>query len=122
LSKKATDQVDKEIGARIRMRRAQIGMSQTKLGSALGITFQQVQKYEKGTNRISVSRLRHIARALGVDTAFFLPKSDGPDSPDWLMFADKDSLELLSLFTQLTNNSMRQAILLLVRSACEHER
>jgi transcriptional regulator with XRE-family HTH domain len=96
-------------------------MSQMKLGEALGITFQQVQKYEKGTNRISVSRLNEIARALAVDAAYFLPKMDGGGLPTGIMPADRDSLELLSLFDRLESKSMRQAILMLVRSACERE-
>jgi transcriptional regulator with XRE-family HTH domain len=63
---KAPNDVDRQVGSRVRMRRMLIGMSQEKLGDALGLTFQQVQKYEKGTNRISASRLQHIARVLGV--------------------------------------------------------
>jgi transcriptional regulator with XRE-family HTH domain len=63
--------VDKHVGSRVRMRRVMLGMSQEKLGRALGITFQQVQKYEKGTNRIGASRLQHIARVLQVPVAFF---------------------------------------------------
>jgi transcriptional regulator with XRE-family HTH domain len=69
--KKATNTVDKEIGSRVRMRRMLIGMSQEKLGEMLGLTFQQVQKYEKGTNRISVSRLLDIANILGVTIHYF---------------------------------------------------
>jgi transcriptional regulator with XRE-family HTH domain len=78
---KATHQVDKEIGTRVRLRRAQIGMSQAELGAALGVPFQQIQEYENGTDRISVSRLNQIAGALGVDPAFFLPEPDGQDLP-----------------------------------------
>ena len=69
--KKSTGSIDNEIGSRVRMRRISIGMSQEKLGDMLGLTFQQVQKYEKGTNRISVGRLVDIARILGVDIHFF---------------------------------------------------
>ena len=69
--KKATGTIDKEIGTRMRMRRMLIGMSQEKLGEMLGLTFQQVQKYEKGTNRISVGRMVDIANVLGVDIHFF---------------------------------------------------
>ena len=69
--KKSTGSIDKEIGGRVRMRRVSIGMSQEKLGDMLGLTFQQVQKYEKGMNRISVARLVEIARILGVDIDFF---------------------------------------------------
>ncbi len=69
--KKSTGTIDKEIGSRMRMRRMLIGMSQEKLGAALGLTFQQVQKYEKGTNRIGASRLHRIASVLGVPINFF---------------------------------------------------
>lgn len=63
---KAPNEVDRHVGGRVRLRRMLVGMSQEKLGDALGITFQQVQKYEKGTNRISASRLQQISRTLGV--------------------------------------------------------
>ena len=69
--KKSTGTIDKEIGSRMRVRRMLIGFSQEKLSEMLGLTFQQVQKYEKGTNRISVSRMIDIANVLGVDIHFF---------------------------------------------------
>lgn len=68
---KSPNEVDRHVGSRVRMRRMLIGMSQEKLGEALGITFQQVQKYEKGTNRVSASRLQQIAGVLGVTVSFF---------------------------------------------------
>src|SRR5919112_3837193 len=72
MSKKATTSIDKEIGRRLRDRRMAIGMSQERLGDLLGLTFQQIQKYEKGANRISASRLTEVARVLGVPiTSFF---------------------------------------------------
>jgi DNA-binding XRE family transcriptional regulator len=61
---------DKHVGARVRMRRLMLSMSQEKLGDAIGLTFQQVQKYEKGTNRISASRLQHISHILQVPCRF----------------------------------------------------
>ena len=61
LAKKAPNPTDKHVGSRVRMRRMMLGMSQEKLGDALGLTFQQVQKYEKGTNRIGASRLQQIS-------------------------------------------------------------
>ena len=69
--RKAGNPFDQHVGARVRMRRLLLGMSQEKLGTALNLTFQQVQKYEKGTNRIGASRLKDIARILGVPPAFF---------------------------------------------------
>jgi len=69
--KKTPDPVDKHVGARVRMRRMLVGMSQEKLGEALGLTFQQVQKYEKGSNRIGASRLQQISTVLNVPVDFF---------------------------------------------------
>ena len=69
--KKLPNPIDKHVGSRVRMQRVLIGMSQERLGGALGLTFQQVQKYEKGTNRIGASRLQQIAGILKVPPAFF---------------------------------------------------
>src|SRR6202023_775318 len=66
IAKKAPNPTDRHVGSRVRMRRMMLGLSQTKLGDALGLTFQQVQKYERGTNRISASRLQHISEVLQV--------------------------------------------------------
>lgn len=63
--------IDRHVGSRVRMRRVLVGMSQEKLGEALALTFQQVQKYEKGTNRIGASRLQQISRILGVPVEYF---------------------------------------------------
>jgi transcriptional regulator with XRE-family HTH domain len=64
VAKKPPNPIDKHVGSRVRMRRIMLGMSQTKLGDALGITFQQLQKNEKGTNRIGASRLQQISHIL----------------------------------------------------------
>jgi transcriptional regulator with XRE-family HTH domain len=69
--KKAPNSADVYIGSRIRTRRMLIGLSQEKLGEALGITFQQIQKYEKGANRVSAGRLQNIGAVLGVPAAYF---------------------------------------------------
>src|SRR5580698_8657448 len=71
IAKKAPNPIDKHVGSRVRMRRMMLSMSQEKLGDALGLTFQQVQKYEKGTNRIGASRLQQIAQILQVPVSFF---------------------------------------------------
>ncbi len=68
---KIPNPIDKHVGARVRMRRVLVGLSQEKLGDALGITFQQIQKYEKGTNRIGASRLQEASKILGVPVNFF---------------------------------------------------
>lgn len=77
---KRTDLIDKHVGNRVRMRRLMLKMTQEKLGDELGLTFQQVQKYEKGTNRISASRLQYLSRILDVPVPFFfegLPSAGG---------------------------------------------
>ena len=71
MTKKAPNLTDKHVGARVRLRRLMLGMSQEKLGDALGVTFQQLQKYEKGANRISASRLQHMSQILQVPVSFF---------------------------------------------------
>ncbi len=71
LVKKSPNPIDRHVGSRVRMRRVMLGMSQEKLGDALGLTFQQVQKYEKGINRIGASRLQQISRTLDVPPAYF---------------------------------------------------
>jgi len=69
--KKVPNPIDRHVGSRVRMRRVILGMSQEKLGEAVGLTFQQIQKYEKGANRIGASRLQQISRTLDVPPAFF---------------------------------------------------
>src|SRR5258705_9960374 len=87
MTKKLPNPTDKHVGSRVRMRRMMLGMSQEKLGDALHLTFQQVQKYEKGTNRIGASRLQQIAHFLQVSVSFFfegapdLPGNGGGGSP-----------------------------------------
>ena len=79
MAKKAPNPIDKHVGSRVRMRRMMLNMSQEKLGDALGLTFQQVQKYEKGTNRIGASRLQQIGQILQVPVSFFF--EGAPHSP-----------------------------------------
>src|ERR1700689_3884660 len=94
---KVSNIVDVYVGARLRMRRTMLGMSQSRLGELLGVTFQQVQKYEKGTNRISASRLQHTAQILGVEAAYFFDekargssasKKNGGTAPDHVAIAE----------------------------------
>src|SRR5882672_5602499 len=103
---KSPNPIDKHVGSRVRMRRMMLDMSQTALGDALGISFQQVQKYEKGTNRISASRLQQACHILQVPVAFFFegtPAGDalsGLPSPDPLtdLMATRDGLALVKAF------------------------
>jgi transcriptional regulator with XRE-family HTH domain len=78
MARKIPNAVDVYVGARIKARRSSMGMSQSKLGAALGLTFQQVQKYEKGMNRVGASRLSQIAKALEVTESYFFEGSPGP--------------------------------------------
>ena len=99
--KKSPGPVDKHVGSRVRMRRILVGMSQEKLGEALDLTFQQIQKYEKGTNRIGASRLQQIAQALGVPVTYLFEGApqDRPEI-DAAAFAESEqanySFDLLS--------------------------
>lgn len=78
-NKKKPNPIDVHVGVRIRLRRNMLGMSQEKLGEALGITFQQIQKYEKGTNRVGASRLQAIAQILNAPVSFFFEGAPGQD-------------------------------------------
>ena len=130
--KKSTGSIDKEVGSRVRMRRMSIGMSQEKLGDMLGLTFQQVQKYEKGMNRISVARLIEITRILGVDIHFFL---DGVTStkpaagfaeghqPTYVadMMSTPEGLQLVRNFTGIKSPKVRKSIVQLVAALASQE-
>jgi transcriptional regulator with XRE-family HTH domain len=119
--------VDKHVGARVRMRRMMLSMSQTKLGDALGLTFQQVQKYEKGTNRIGASRLQHISHILQVPVSFFfegaptlpggpIEKGTAP-SPSYVsdFLATSDGLALTKAFMRIKEPVLRRRIVKLVQ-------
>lgn len=101
--KKVPDPIDRHVGSRVRMRRVMLGMSQEKLGEALGLTFQQVQKYEKGTNRIGASRLQQISRTLDVPPAFFFEGAPtvevrAPEEPRALGVAEEPAPSYLADF------------------------
>lgn len=97
---------DAEIGSRIRLARKQARLSQTELGQALGVTYQQVQKYENGTDRVAASRLIQIARFLKVSTASLLP--DGDDEAVSALLGE-DEIAALAAFRQIESEAMRQA-------------
>jgi transcriptional regulator with XRE-family HTH domain len=126
MATKAANPIDRHVGSRVRMRRMMLSISQTKLGDALGLTFQQVQKYEKGTNRISASRLQQTADALQVPVTFFfeggpsvpgVPQAKGTaPSPAYVIdfLATKDGLALTKAFTQIKDKKLRRCIVDLV--------
>jgi transcriptional regulator with XRE-family HTH domain len=128
MAKKAPNPTDKHVGARVRMRRMMLSMSQEKLGDALGLTFQQVQKYEKGANRIGASRLQQIAHILQVPVSFFFdgaPNAPGqsPDgfseapSPAYVsdFLSTSDGLALVKSFQRLKDPKLRRRIVELVQ-------
>jgi transcriptional regulator with XRE-family HTH domain len=125
----ALNPIDKHVGARVRMRRLMLHMSQTDLAVGLGLTFQQVQKYEKGTNRIGASRLQHISQILQVPVPFFFeggPAVSGirpspgqtaeSSSPSYVadFLATPDGLSLVKAFACIEDAKLRRAIVRLV--------
>jgi transcriptional regulator with XRE-family HTH domain len=112
--------VDILVGNRIRMRRAQKSISQTSLGAALGVSFQQVQKYEKGTNRVSCSRLVEIAQVLDVSVSYFF--QEGRSDPDISAVQQLDArdfkygMRLIAAFGQVSDRSTRQKFLELLET------
>jgi transcriptional regulator with XRE-family HTH domain len=124
---------DKPVGSRVRMRRLMLGRSQTQLAEALGVTFQQVQKYEKGTNRISASRLQQISDTFQVPVEFFFeggPQVLGQDhaqnggpSPQYVAeyLATSDGLNLTKAFMQIPSASLRRSIVNLVEAVAGPE-
>jgi transcriptional regulator with XRE-family HTH domain len=131
LAPKAANPVDKHVGSRVRMRRKMLGMSQDKLGKELGLTFQQVQKYEKGANRIGASRMQQIAQVLqvpvefffeGVPDAFSMSKSDISSLANMNDFVSStDGLKLVAAFTRIESAALRRRIVSLVQGIADEE-
>ncbi len=131
--KKAPNPTDKHVGSRVRMRRMMLNMSQEKLGEALGLTFQQVQKYEKGTNRIGASRLQQISSILQVPVSFFfegapsvgepIPGMSEAPSPSYIsdFLATSDGLALTKSFMRITDAKLRRRIVDLVQQIAGEE-
>jgi len=125
--KKAPNPIDQHVGSRVRMRRLMLAMSQEKLGAALGLTFQQVQKYEKGSNRIGASRLQQISQILQVPVAFFfeglpseLARYDSSGSALSVAQIDdfvsgSDGLRLIGAFMRIDSAALRRRIVMLVQ-------
>ncbi len=114
------DPVDVEVGITIRRLRKERGMSQEGLGRALGITFQQIQKYERGTNRISASMMVKAARALGAQPSDLLPRTDAaPLPPSAQLLSMRGAEELLQGFAAIKSPRHRRAVLTLVRALRE---
>lgn len=133
-NKKKPNPIDIHVGSRIRLRRNMLSMSQEKLGESLGITFQQIQKYEKGTNRVGASRLQAISTILAVPVSFFF--EDAPDqkaSPRGLaedhstsyvvdFLNSAEGLQLNRAFVKIADARVRRKIVDLVKAlAAEDE-
>ncbi len=127
MPKKQANPVDAHVGHRVRLRRMLIGMSQERLGELLGLTFQQVQKYEKGINRIGAGRLFEVAGILGVPVSFFYEDADtngtpsgfseaGEPPPVMEFLASGEGLQLSLAFMRIKDPKVRRRILDLVRS------
>jgi transcriptional regulator with XRE-family HTH domain len=123
IEKKSPNPVDKHVGSRVRMRRMMIAMSQEKLGAALGVTYQQVQKYEKGMNRIGASRLQQISHILQVPVPFFFEGLHGSTdemkkapSPSYVsdFLATRQGLSLSKAFMRINEPNLRRRIVDLV--------
>lgn len=115
----APDPIDVAVGARIRMRRKTLGLTQTALADALGITFQQVQKYERGANRVSASMLVRAAQRLDCPVAFLVGEEPGgfpSDEKLLTMLAFPGAIELLEAFTAIDDSQARSAVVTVART------
>ena len=122
------DPVDVHVGARIRTRRLLLGMNQETLANALGLTFQQVQKYEGGANRVSASRLAEVAEVLGVPVAYFFNDLDLADDPAAVeeaelreMLQRPDVIELIRRYYAIANPAVRQQFLEMVKTVAQSQ-
>jgi transcriptional regulator with XRE-family HTH domain len=127
-----TNPIDRHVGSRLRMRRLASGMSQQSLGKKIGVTFQQVQKYEKGMNRIGASRLQQAANVLAVSVPFFfeggatggpyMPDGSAP-SPTYIddFASSSDGLKLAKAFTRLARSTVRHRIVTLVQEIADRQ-
>lgn len=129
-NKKKPNPIDIHVGSRIRLRRTMLGMSQEKLGESLGITFQQIQKYEKGTNRVGASRLQNISSILNVPVSFFFedapgePAGGGPagmaeaSSSNYVVdfLSSSEGLQLNRAFVKISDPKVRRRVVDLVKA------
>jgi transcriptional regulator with XRE-family HTH domain len=120
MTQKRATAVDTHIGHRMRTRRQIMGLSQETMADKLGITFQQVQKYEKGTNRISASRLRDVAAILDVSVGHFFEGFGGAGSAEdgavEDIVSDREGMALLRAFYQIQDAAIRRALVDLAQS------
>lgn len=118
----ATTHVDIHAGQRLRARRVLKGLSQTKLANGVGLTFQQIQKYERGANRISASRLHQFSKILDVPVAYFfedIPGEEPTGSPTALL--PEKTLKLVRFFQALDDPAKQDAVYQIVKALSSHE-
>ena len=131
-NKKKPNPIDIHVGSRIRLRRTMLGMSQEKLGESLGITFQQIQKYEKGTNRVGASRLQAIASILEVPVSYFFEDAPGgaavsgmeeDNSTTYVVdfLSSTEGLRLNRAFARISDPKVRARIIDLVRTLADED-
>ena len=134
-----TAYVDSHVGHRLRERRILLGMSQTRLGDSLGLSFQQIQKYERGIDRISVGRLVHMAHVLDVPITYFFDELSGPGDSDQAgleglakragngasssenPMSKRETLELVRAYYQIEQSDLRKHVFALIRSIASRE-
>jgi transcriptional regulator with XRE-family HTH domain len=125
--------VDVHVGSRVRLRRTLLGLSQERLADALGLTFQQVQKYERGVNRIGASRLHHLARILEVPISFFFDEMETTTASGGRLAEEqegfehdpmsrRETLELVRAYYRIPDEKLRKRIFELVKAAAASER
>lgn len=126
---KRVDPIDAKIGERVRLRRVMLGLTQQKLGQELGVTFQQVQKYEGGYNRISPNRMNIISRVLHVPVGYFFDDTSeqdcrpetAEDSEDLIRFASsREGRELNMAFPKIKDKTIRDKVLELMRTLAQN--
>lgn len=134
VNKKKPNPIDIHVGSRIRLRRTMMGMSQEKLGESLGITFQQIQKYEKGTNRVGASRLQNISSILTVPVSFFFEDAPGDNgqprpgmaestSPNYVVdfLSSSEGLQLNRAFVRIEDPKVRRKLIELTKALAADE-
>ncbi|AQX17886.1 transcriptional regulator [Bartonella sp. CDC_skunk] len=129
-TRKKPDPMDIYVGTRIRLRRNILGLTQEKLGEKLGITFQQIQKYEKGTNRVGASRLQAIAEIMDVPVSYFFDKGIGIQSLEGFTESDNnfidfcsssEGIQLMRAFTNISDAKVRRKIIDLAKALSEED-
>lgn len=113
---RSADGVDRAVGQRIAQRRAALGWSQTRLATELGVSFQQLQKYESGLNRVSASRLHRIAMALGAPVADFFPEPGRMAGPDAASPLSAEARGMLAAFERIRATPVRRAVIRIVEA------